>query len=369
MSEQSWIRHAIVDNAHGLVAAVFDHPADWRAESRVEWLPQHRRLPVRVSAVAAPQGRDVSFQFYPMQSFFWPPMPLTSPGQNAEGVIQIQPVPPQETMTRIILPSYRGGAPNLKILGIDARPEPVTPDPRAPQAQLQAFRITARIEFDHNGARREEEFSALQSIVVFPPSGWGMQPVISWTLTDICSIGCAKGGIDAVSPIALRMRRSLQTNPQFKDLVQRVVQNSIALAGQQTDALLQQGREQIARNGQASREFMARNQAYVDQQQARVDAMANPIWTQTSSTFSASEMMGGGGGSEYASHDRFVDAMREEQTVHNPENSANTKISNHVDYVWKDRDGNLMGTNDPNADPNRGSDREWTRAIIRKPGT
>ncbi len=369
MSEESWLQHKIVDHAHGLIAAIFQHPADWRAESRVEWVPQHRRSPVRVSAMAAPQGRDLSFQFYPMQSFLWPPMPLTSPGQNVEGVIQIQPVSPQDAMARIILPSYRGGVADLKISAIDAQPEPTTPDPRAPQAQLQAFRITARIEFDFNGARREEEFSALQSIVAFPPSGWGMPPMISWTLTDICSVGAVKGGLDAALPTALRIRRSFQINPQFKDLVQRTVRNMIAQAGRQTDALLQQGSEQIARNAQASREFMARNQAYVDQQQARVDAMANPVWTQTSSVFSASDMMGDGDRSGYTSHDQFVDAMREEQTVHNPENSANSKISNHVDYVWKDHEGNLIGSDDPNYDPNRGSDRRWTQATIRKPNS
>lgn len=367
MSADSWVRHAIFDQAHGLVAAIFDHPADWRAESRVEWAPQYRHLPMRVSAVAAPPGRNLSFQFYPMQSFRWPPSPLTCPGQNVEGIIQIQPVSPEEVMTRIVIPSYRGGAPNLRVSAVQATPEPTTPDARAPQARLQAFRITARVEFDFEGGRREEEFSALQSIVQFPPSGWGMPAMISWTLTDICSLGCAKGGLEAALPTALRIRRSYQTNPQFKDLVQNIVRNLIAQAGRQTDALLQQGREQIERNGQASREFMARNQAYVNQQQARVDAMANPVWTQTSSTYSPYGAAEGGGRSEYTSHDQFVDAMREEQTVHNPANSANDKISNHVDYVWKDHDGNLMGTNDPNYDPNRGSDRVWTQAEIRKP--
>ena len=52
-------------------------------------------------------------------------------------------------------------------------------------------------------------------------------------------------------------------------------------------AMLERGRQQVELNGQASREFMARNQAYVNAQQARIDAMPNPVYTGTTKTFSA----------------------------------------------------------------------------------
>ncbi len=366
---QDWTRYVIADPAHqGMPVALFEHPAGWLADSRVTWNLHQKQSPVMVHAFAATPDKSLACEFLPTQGYSWPPAPMTMPGQNADGIIQMQPPAPVEAMTRLIVPGMRGRCQNLQVLSANAVEVAAPSDPRAPQAQARAFKATARISFEFNGETRHEEFRARQIVVVMPPMGWGMPAMTFWQLAEVRCFSTNGDGLDAAIPIFDRMEASWQENPQWKALLQQRVSGMLAQANQATNQLLEQGWQQVRANGQASREFMARNQAYVDAQQRRVDAMENPIWTQTSSTFSAAEMVGTGAGSDYTSHNQFVDAMREEQTVHNPVNSANEKISNHYDHVWRDHDGNLQGSNDPNFDPNRGSDREWVQATVKRPG-
>lgn len=358
----------VTDAAHGGVpAASFEHPSDWQAGGRVTWLPHQQQMPVQINAYALSPDRLRGLEFIPLQGFGWPPMPMTSRGQNAAGIIQLEPFPPVEAVTQLVLPNYRGRVQNLRILSGGSTPEAGPTDPRMPQAQTQAHRIAVRVQYGFESRAYEEEFHARQVIVAIPGGR------ISWQLTEMWCGRAEAGELDGVLQTFNHIAGSWQTNPQWQALVQQAVSGLLNQSYQATNDLLRAGERQLELNRQASQQFMARNQAYVDGQQRRVDAMANPVWTQTSSTFSASEMMGNAPESsaapDYTSHNQSIDSIREEQTVFNPADTANEKISNHYDHVWKDQDGNLQGTNDPSFDPNFGSaTQEWTRAVVKKPG-
>ena len=368
MSEATWARFTVADPANGgMPVAAFEHPADWQAGARVNWMPQQQHMPVQVNAYAVSPDRLTGMEFIPQQGFGWPPMPMTARGQNAAGIIQLEPFPPVEAVTQLVVPNYRGRAENLRVLSGTATPEAGPSDPRLPHAQSQAHRITVRVGYDFEGRSYEEEFHAKQ-VVIAIPGGF-----VSWQLTEMWCGRAQAGALDEALPILQRVAKSWQTNPQWQALVQQAVGGLLNQSYQATNDLLRAGEQRLEMNRQASQEFMARNQAYVDAQQQRVDAMANPVWTQTSSTFSASDMMGNtpdsAASSDYSSHNQSIDSIREEQTVFNPANTANDKISNHYDHVWKEQDGNLQGTNDPNFDPNFGATtQQWTRATVKKPG-
>lgn len=368
MSETEWTRFTVIDTANGgLPAASFEYPSEWLAGGQVTWQPQHQQSPVQVNAYAVSSDRLRGLEFIPYQGFTWPPMPMAMRGQNAAGIIQLEPVPPVDAVVHLVVPNYRRQAENLKIVSGSSTPETVPADPRLPQAHAQAHNTVVRVQYAFQGKSYDEEFRAKQVIIAIPGGRY------SWQLTSMWCARAEAGELDALMPVFECIANSWQTNPQWQNFVQQTVSGLLNQSYQATNDLLRAGEQRLEMNRQASQQFMARNQAYVDGQQRRVDAMANPVWTQTSSTFSASEMMGYGSdtaaSSDYSSHNQSIDSIREEQTVFNSANTANEKISNHYDHVWKDQDGNLQGTNDPSFDPNfDATTQQWTRAVVKKPG-
>jgi hypothetical protein len=271
-------------------------------------------------------------------------------------------------MTRLVLPNYRRGVQNLRILAAQATPEPPPTDPRAPQARAEAYRVAVRVGYAHRGQSYEEEFRAKQIIVVMP-GPWGGAGFINWQLTEMCCLRAEPGKLDAAMGIFEGIQKSFEFNPQWTNMLQQMVSNLLSQSAGVADAVLASGARQAEISAQASRDFMQRSANYVAQQQSRVDAMDNPVYTATSSTYSPFEASDSVASSDYTSHDWTIDGIREEQTVHNPANTANEKFSAHHDHVWKDQDGNLQGTNDPSFDPNLGSDhRVWTRAAVKRLG-
>lgn len=372
----NWTRYTVRDTANGgMPAAAFDIPQDWTPDSRVLWNPAQPQSPVQLFAMAtAPDGITV-FETLPWQAFGWsnPPMPFAVPGQNLNGIVQMQPVAPEAAIRQLLIPAWRGRAPGLEILGADVTQLDAPYDARVPNALTSAHALKARIAWDQNGRRIEEIFHATMPVITVPPAGWGMPSMTSWQMTDIMAFRAPMGELDAAHGVFERIQRSWQIEPNWKALVQQRISGLIHQAGAHTDQLLEQGRRQTESFIRSSNEFIQRGRDYVAGQQARVDAMASPVYTGTSATFSASKMMGGdgdsGGGSTYTSHDQAIDSIYERQTVDNPANSANDKITSHVDYVWKDHNGNLQGSNDPNFDPNTGTEfGNWTRATVKRPG-
>lgn len=368
MSGSPWTPYTIVDPSNqGMPIATFGHPADWRADSRVIWNLQNTQLPVQVFAFTGSQDRSHFLEFLPLDMFVWPPPPFVARGQNAAGATALEPFEPVDAITKIIVPKYRGNFSDLRIVSAEATQEKPPFNARIPDAKTRAARIKVRIAFTADGSQREEEIRALQTVVEMPSLAWGMPPMTSWNLSELHIYSARAGELDSVLPVFEHIAGTWQENPQWKTLVQQTVQRLLAQANQAANQTNQNGWDMVRRNGEASQQFMQRNQAYVDAQQRRIDAMPNPVYTQTSTVFSSGGTADGG--SEYTSHNQTIDGIREEQTVNNPANSANDKFNSHYDHVWKDQDGNLWGTDDPSADPNFGSDhRQWTRAPARRPG-
>lgn len=183
-----------------------------------------------------------------------------------------------------------------------------------------------------------------------------------WSLEELCSFRTEKAGLDEMLETFLRIKSSLQINPNWKDAIQQSAQMLTQNAKQQGDALINQGWTNLQMNQQRMNETAARNQAYINQQQARIDQM--PTTPPPSTNFNS-----GYKNEDYSSSDAFVDAMREEHSIYNSENTANEKVGIHGgDYIWKNERGDVQTTNDPNFDPNLGSNWNWTLAQKKKIG-
>jgi hypothetical protein len=160
----------------------------------------------------------------------------------------------------------------------------------------------------------------------------------------------------------LKIKSSLENNPQWQQSIQPIAQMILKNSKQEGDAIIDRGWKNLDLNQHRINENSARNRAYIDEQQRRIDAM--PTTPPPSMDFGSNSS-----GSGYDSNDAFIDGIREEHSIYNPENTANEKVSIHDgDYIWKNERGDVQTSSDPNYDPNTGSNWNWTPAQKKKIG-
>jgi hypothetical protein len=179
------------------------------------------------------------------------------------------------------------------------------------------------------------------------------------------SFRAERGQLEAGKKAFWQIAASIRFNPQWQQLCTHIMEQLAGQARQNTQAgwdAIQTGWDRLNAAGQQSRQFIANNQAYIDRQEQRLqtDWHLQPLSTPPHSADNSSASQSG----EYTSHEAFVDTMREEESIYNPNAPHNEKVSGHHDYIWTDQLGNVQATNDPNYDPNRNSNQDW--ALARK---
>ncbi|HEY8563564.1 MAG TPA: hypothetical protein VIL74_24510 [Pyrinomonadaceae bacterium] len=360
--------HAIVDHQQqGIVAGVFLHPADWHADSRIHWNYNHSTMPVVYYARVANPENTVSLEFLPMENFSWtePETGFYGRGQNVGGTINLPPTPGTDALVRLIIPKYRGDRPNLRIVEADHAPAPeVNPPAGIPPQNVFARKVRVKIEYSENGQTLEEEFRATHLVTNFPPvnNGWNMMYYTGWSLSDICCFRAARGRLADFRETFLKIHCSIKLNPEWVQLANKISQMILQNSKQMADESINAGWQMLEMNGQRIRETAARNQAYIDDQAQRIRESYNAPPVQSDPYKSNSNE------SEYTAHEAFIDSVREEESIYNPANPANEKVAGYYDRFWTDEFGNITKTNDPNYDPNVGSNRTWTPARKKKIG-
>lgn len=358
-----FVQYQIIDQQQGVVAGSFEHPAEWQSGSNVFWNYQNSSSPVSVNAWAINPNKFEMFAFLPMQTFSWtePDTGMYFRGQNVGGVINLPPMSPEDAIKHFLVPSYCGNKENLNIIGINIEPISRPIDPRF--QSMFFHQIAFRVEYTENGLQVEEEFQAIHQVAQFPPMPgfFGAIQMTGWSLLEICSFRTEKGKLETMRETFLKIKSSLQINQQWQQSIQQVAQMLLQSSKQAGDAAINQGWANLNANQQRINENIARGQDYLNRQQERINSMYNTPPPSTNSNYSS--------GSEYSSSDAFVDAMREEHSIYNPENTANEKVSIHnSDYIWKNERGDVQTTNNPNYDPNIGSNWNWVQVQKKKIG-
>lgn len=363
---ENFVSYQMIDRQQqGIVAGTFEHPAGWQAGCNILWNYQNSNSPVSVNAWAINPNKFEMFAFLPMQSFVWtePETGRHFRGQNLGGLVNLPPMPPNDAVVHCLIPAYCGNRENFKIGEISV--EPITNRPPDPRFQSIFFhQISVKVEYAENGLQVEEEFQCFHQVAQFPPMPgfYGVTQTTGWSLAEICSFRTEKGRLDEVRETFLKIKSSLKTNPQWAQSIQQVAQMLLQNSKQEGDAIINRGWQNLDLNQQRINETSARNQAYIDGQQRRIDAM--PTTPPPSMDFNSNSS-----GSEYSSHDAFIDGIREEHSIYNSENTANEKVSIHDgDYIWKNERGDVQTSNDPNYDPNTGSNWNWIQAQKKKIG-
>lgn len=365
MNQTNFVAYQMIDRQQGAIAGVFEHPADWQAGSNILWNFQNSNSPVSLNAWSVNPVKFEMFAFLPTQSFSWtePETGMYFRGQNVGGLINLPPMSPEDAVNHWLIPSFCGNKEGLKIIALNVEPINDRPADRRFQSVSQ-HQILVRIEYAENGLQVEEEFQSVHSIRQFPPMPglFGATYFTSWALEELCSFRTEKNKLEPMRETFLKIKSSLQINPQWIQAIQQSAQMLTQNSKQQGDMLINQGWENLRLNQQRINETANRNRDYIKQQQERIDAM--PTAAPPSMNFNS-----GSNNTEYSSSDAFIDAMREEHSISNPENTANEKVSIHDgDYIWKNERGDVQTTNNPNYDPNIGSNWNWTPVQKKKTG-
>jgi hypothetical protein len=345
------MQHQIADPEHQqMIVAAFEHPAGWQAQSQVLWNYQNSSQPALVyAAVFNPHGSE-AFEFLPVEACYWlePYDGFQPAGQQRFGLTLLPPMPAVEMMTRWLVPKYRHNRQQLQVVDVQPMPQLAQMIKASELQSLPTEGVGARIRYLENGQAFEEEFYACR--YQFPPT-YGSIVQHNWGLMRVFAFRTFQGQLDAMRQTFWEIASSLFYNPQWQELFNQVAQQ---LHGQFVGQI-QAGYDKLRAEANFHQQLTAYYQATRDRQNASV---AHSIAQQqaqnalrTGSSYSAQEALGD---AALLNRTAYHDPNRQQGNYH-------YDYGNH-DWVWTDGQGNFFYTNNPNEDPNLGSNRTWSLA-------
>lgn len=344
-------RHSIVDEQNGgMVVSTFAHPGDWQARSQVFWNPQHTNLPAKVYAATFNPNGVESFEFLPIQAFFWleGDYGLVAIGENGHGLVRMPPRPAPDALASLVIPHFRGDRQNLRVTGVQpvANLWQIFNDPPPQRGES----LMARVEYEEHGRAIEEEFYGVCEWV--PATGGAL----NWGFGRLICFRAERGQLDAMRETFWQIAGSLQPNPQWKQLYEQIVQQ--LMAG--FNVRIQETYARFEREKEMSRQNIAYNDHLIAQRSAQVSASIEQTRQQNQQRSQT----------PYTPQDAAGDAMMGRAAFHDP-NSAEGNYHyayGHPQHVFTNEQGEFYYTNDPMDNPNQHMNGNWVPAKPVEPG-
>jgi DNA-directed RNA polymerase subunit RPC12/RpoP len=308
-------------------------PVGWQFQGGCNWLLDNPGMPATVAfRVHNPQGAEV-FEVFPNMNFIWNKNPLArgmSPKGSRYFGAEVRPVMGiQEALRNLLLPRYRSGVENLRIVYEENLPDlPRLARSEAPLAGGSAEGGKMRIQFTWKGHQLEEEIYGVVEVFRAPTASmFGHSEVFIWFLDFLFSFRAAAGRLDNAGKLFYVMISSFQLNPQwyaaYKSIVHTMAQMQIQRIqhiGQIGQIYAQTGREIREQN---LRDWYSRQEVY--------DRLATERSRQIRGV------------------DGFFDPHKQE-IVELPSGYGNAWANNLGEYIL---------TEDPNFNPNQYSNQHW----------
>jgi hypothetical protein len=346
---QPMVEYKIIDGQHGgLVVSTFAHPSQWRADSRVIWNMEHTSVPVQVFAATFNPNGVERFESFPMQAFFWLEQDFgTVPiGQNQHGLVRMPPRPAPDALANLVIPSFRGNHQNLRVTGV----HPVSNlweifnDPPPQQGES----LMACVEYEENGRTIEEEFYGVYD--------WNQTPGASimqtnWGFARLFSFRAERGQLDGLRETFWQIAVSLQPNPQWRQLYDRIVEQ---LNGKFMERIDHFHKNVLPAQRRAVEQNIANNAKFIAESNARV----NNIIEQTRREIRERSQ------TQLTPQEQVGYLLRDQTAFHDPNSTAGNPhvMQGHAQYVWTDNRGNYFDTDNPMDDPNHKRPGHWVRA-------
>ena len=216
---EGFARHQVVDRQHqNLPVSTFLVPAGWRAESEVYWNYQHTNFPVVSRARVTNPAATEQFEFLPSEMFFWiePDYGLYPRGGNVGGSYYLPPMSGADTLTRLVIPKYRGDRERLQITGAGPVPNLVLMLNARDLAALPYEGVTAKIEYAEQGRAMAEEFYACHIVNPMPPAygPYGASQQTNWGFTRLFCFRAERGRLDESRHLFWRIASSVVGDPR-----------------------------------------------------------------------------------------------------------------------------------------------------------
>lgn len=313
-------------------------PASWEFQGGIHWLMNNPGMPAVLSCCAYnPHGLE-AFEIFPNISCYWTNNPMVL-GMFPVGSLYFgnevrPPAPALQVLHEMVIPRYRGRIPGLRAVAQEHLPDL----PRAlragtpgdPSGITDADGARVRIRYRYGEHEVEEDVYGVVEITrVGLPTMFGVHEMIFWMADYLFSFRALAGQLDSLSDTFTSIVRSFRLNPQWYGRYMQVSQ-----------FLIQNQIQQIHNVGQLSRIISQTSSQISDMMMEsyyrRQDTM-DRLATQFSQTIR--------GVDEY--YDSFA--------------GQGVELPGGYRYAWGNALGEYIVTDDPNFNPNLGSNLTWER--------
>ncbi len=340
-AEEAWGVHfktlAYVDHQGiGIEAFRFLIPAQWEFEGGVHWLLNNPGMPAVIAFRAYnPQGEEM-FEVFPNISCYWTNNPMVMAmfpvGSLYYGNEVRPPVPALQALQELVIPRYRGQMPGLQVVQQAHLPELAQKlragSPAASNGITTADGARVRIRYRHADREVEEDiFGVVEVSRVAMPVMFGMMEHIYWLADYLFSFRALADQLDQLADTFMAIVHSFRLNPQwygrYMQVSQFMIQNQI---------------QQIRRIGEVSR--------IISQTSAQISEMMMDSYYQRQETMDRLAT-------------QFSQAIRGVDEYYNPFEERGVELPGGYNYAWSNALGEYILTDDPNFNPNIGSNLNW----------
>jgi len=330
-------KYSLVDrDGIGCEAFSMLKPTDWKVSGGIRWQTNNPVSPAIISfSIGNPRGPEL-VEFFPNRRFFWTDdqnmLYMFPVGSEYLGSEVHPPLTASDYVKQIILPRYRSGISNMKIIKTGELPDFARELKSEMQQQegLSPFSdgATVTIEYVKNGTPYIEEFYVVTVGWNFRmASMYGYVTHIQWAADFQFSFRTRKGEMEKSAGVFQTMIKSFKLNPvwfnKYVQLVDYLIQNQI---------------QQINNIGQISN-----------------------IISRTSNEIS--DMMMDSYNNRQAVYDRmgekYSQAIRGVDGYYDPTDERQVELPGGYDRAWSNGLGEYILSNDANYNPNIGSSRNW----------
>jgi hypothetical protein len=311
-------------------------PADWEFEGGVQWLMNNPGMPAVITCRAYNPSGPEAFEVFPNIPCYWTnsPMAMVPPGSLYYGNEVRPPGPALQVLEQLVVPRYRGGQPQLRIVEREPLPELAqqmqSVAPGAPTGITSAEGARMRLRYSDGGRDVEEDlFGVVEVARTGMPMMMGMMEHIFWMADYLFSFRAQAGQLDGLRDQFNAILRSFRLNPQwyarYLQVSQFMIQNQI---------------QQIRQVGQLSR--------IISRTSDQISDMVMDSYYQRQETMDRIA-------------EQFSQAIRGVDEYHDPFDGRRVELPGGYDHAWSNPLGEYIVTNDANFDPNTVSTMDWSR--------
>jgi hypothetical protein len=320
----------------GLEAFSFLMPADWKFEGGMRWILDNPVMPSATAfRVYNPNGKD-EFEVFENHSYFWTNnmqlLGMFPPGSKYFGSVVKKPVTAQSALRNIILSEQRSRFPDLKVLKDEDLPQ--LPQALNAGKQAQGFGTSGatgaklRVSYTKNGVPMEEEFYAVAEQFSFPVQGmFATTYNTMWFVDYIFSFKGEKGKVENSTKIFQTITSSFKLSPKWYAKYSNVI-----------EYLAQQQIRQIHSVGEFSRMLSKMSDQISDEKMQQFEKRGE-VYDKVSQKFSDNTL----------GIDRYFD----------PHEGREVELPSGYNHAWSNNNGEYIVSDNPNFNPNVGSNLDW----------